>query len=67
MGTTLAVYVVDYVFGFFMKVHHLHTLQMVRLGTSAVEVTFENPPNFEVDSSVSFGRAARLDGQCRNI
>ena len=62
MGTTLAVYAVDYVFGFFMKVHHLHTLQMVRLGTSAVEVTFENPPNFEVDLSVSFGRAARPDG-----
>ena len=45
MGLTLGIYLVDYAYGFFMRMHHLDTLHMTRLG-SAVVVTWPDPPGF---------------------
>ena len=42
MGTAVGVYLTDYAYGFFVRLHYLPTLKMRRL-TSAVDVQFENP------------------------
>ena len=46
MGAAVGVYLVDYVYGLFVRVHFVPTLTLRRLST-AVEVTFKNPtPDF---------------------
>ncbi|CAM9852544.1 unnamed protein product, partial [Heterosigma akashiwo] len=46
MGSALGVYLADYIYGFFAKLHYIPTLNMRRLA-GAVAVQFENPdPSF---------------------
>jgi len=51
IGIPLVIYFADCLFGFFMSVHHVRTLEMTRLGASDVEISWENPRGFNHNGS----------------
>ncbi|KAK3286362.1 hypothetical protein CYMTET_6084 [Cymbomonas tetramitiformis] len=46
MGCAVGCYVLDWTVGYFMAIHFCPSLQMTRLGATAVEIAFEHPPGF---------------------
>lgn len=48
MGSAVGIYLLDWLYGFVFRIHHMSTLSFTRLG-SAIEVAWQNPPGFNSD------------------